>query len=265
MVVVDGRRLVWRDKLVFFPSMAESQSLLKTLRYNAILRIRQTSYELLENSNLIQSRGFRTSCVDLTKDIGAVYDKMDSMTQRYIRKAEKLRQRWTIRRNDVRSNQDFVQLYNNFVKLKGHTHPLSSQRFREYLKVSDVWVIYFDERPIAGRLLVRDDTVKRVRMILSTTSRLLSEDDARLSGTLNRYLHWHELMTYKNEGIELYDFGGIGDGSSTIAKFKLSFGGFRVQDYSYVFAGALGVIPYKLYQSLSRSAVRLRSLRYQRN
>jgi hypothetical protein len=127
------------------------------------------------------------------------------------------------------------------------------------LNVSDVWVIYFDERPIAGRLLVRDDTVKRVRMVLSPTSRLAGEEDARLSGTLNRYLHWHELMTYKDQGMQLYDFGGVGDGSSTIARFKLSFGGFRTQDYSYVFAGALGIIAYKFYKSLLQYGVSLRS------
>jgi hypothetical protein len=260
MVVVDGRRLVWRDKLVFFPSVVESQTLLEALQHNDILRIRQMSFQLTECHHLIQARSFQTSCIDLTKDIKAIYGEMDSMTQRYVRKAEKLRQRWKIRGNDFRCYADFLQLYNDFVRLKAHTYPLSQQRFQEYLKVSDVWVIYFEERPIAGRLVVRDDTVKRVRMILSPTSRLLSEEDARLSGTLNRYLHWHELVTYKQQGIELYDFGGIGDGSSSVAKFKLSFGGFRVNDYSYVVAGPLGVIAYRLYRALSNSVAQVRSL-----
>jgi hypothetical protein len=265
MVVVDGQRLLWRDKLVFFPSIPESQKLLEMLRWNVIVRIRQMSVQLHEQSNLIQSRTFQTSCIDLTKDTGVIYHKMDSMTQRYIRKAEKLRPRSVIRRNDNRSNQDFLQLYNNFVQAKGHTYPLSRLRFQDYLGVSDVWVIYFDDRPIAGRLLVRDDTVGRVRMILSPTSRLVSDEDARLSGTLNRYLHWHELMTYKDQGIELYDFGGIGDGTSTIAKFKLSFGGFPIQDYSYVFAGNLAMMAYRLYKSLSRSTTHLRNFRYQKS
>jgi len=260
MVIVDGHRWVWRDRLVFFPNMAESQQLIETMRNNAILRIRQVSYPLCEHSNLVQSRSFSTSCVDLTKNIAVLHDDMDSMTKRYVRKAEKLRDRWNIQTNDFRCYEDFLRLYNDFVRSKAHTRPLSRQRFQEYLKVSDVWVIYFDERPIAGRLLVRDDTIKRVRMILSPSSRFLSEEDARLSGTLNRYLHWHELVTYKRQGMELYDFGGIGDGSSTIAKFKLSFGGFGVKDYSYVFAGSLGVIAYRLHRSLSNSAAQLRNL-----
>jgi hypothetical protein len=259
MVVVDGRRLIWQDKLVFFPSISESQNLLNGLHHNVILRIRQMSDQLHEHSNLIHSSNFRTSCIDLTKNIGTIYDEMDSMTQRYIRKAEKMRGRWDIRTNAPRSYEDFLQLYNSFVRLKGHTHPLSRRRLQEYLNVADVWVICFDERPIAGRLLVRDDTVKRVRMVLSPTSRLAGEEDARLSGTLNRYLHWYELMTYKDQGMQLYDFGGVGDGSGTIARFKLSFGGFRTQDYSYVFAGSLGMIAYKVYKSLLQCGINLRS------
>jgi hypothetical protein len=257
MVVVEGRRLIWQDKLVFFPSLSESQRLLENLQHNAIVRIRQMSDPLHKHPNLIRSSTFRTSCVDLTKDIGALYDEMDSMTQRYVRKAERMRERWNIRTNDLRCYEDFFQLYNSFVRLMGHTYPLSRQRLKEYLSVSDVWVIYSDERPIAGRLLVRDDTIKRVRMVLSPTSRLLGKEDAQLSGMLNRYLHWHELMTYKNRGMQLYDFGGVGDGS--IARFKLSFGGFRVQDHSYVLAGALGVIAYKIYYSLLPYSVNLRN------
>ena len=260
MIIVDGQRWLWRDRLVFFPSMTESQQLIETMGNNGILRIRQVSSPLYEHSNLVQSRSFSTSCVDLTKSTAVLYDEMDSMTKRYVRKAEKLRDRWHIKTNDFRCYEDFLRLYNDFVRLKGHTHPISRQRFQEYLKVSDVWVIYFDERPISGRLLVRDDNVKRVRMILSATSRFLSNEDSRLSGTLNRYLHWHEFITYKQHGIELYDFGGIGDGSGTVARFKLSFGGFRVNDYSYVFAVPLGVIAYRLYRSFSNASVQLRNL-----
>jgi hypothetical protein len=260
MVIVDGSKWVWRDRLVFFPSIVECRKLLEELKNNSIFRIRQVSTPLPEHSNLVQSRRFSTNCVDLTKDIGVLYDEMDSMTKRYVRKGDRLRGRWHINTNDFRCYEDFLRLYNDFVRLKAHTHPLSRQRFQDYLPVSDVWVIYFDERPIAGRLLVRDDTVKRVRMILSPTSRFLSDEDSRLSGTLNRYLHWHELVTYKQQGMELYDFGGIGDGSGTVAKFKLSFGGFRVNDYSYVFAGPLGVIAYRLYRSLSNPAAQLRNL-----
>jgi hypothetical protein len=104
--------------------------------------------------------------------------------------------------------------------------------------------------------LVYDEDSERVRMIFSPTSRLVSREDAQLSGMLNRYLHWQELLSYKARGIKFYDFGGIGDGSSTIARFKLSFGGFRAQDYSYVFSGALGVVGYKLHDLLSQYRIK---------
>lgn len=266
MVIIEGRRWVVDFRLVFFPDESELQQLLQFLPPNGILRVRQATIDRLNGPKPVQRSVFRTSCIDLTKTLETLYGEMDAKSCRYeIRKAEKIQARIETRRNDGIACEDFLKLYNRFVSLKGHTHPLSRRRFQEYVKVSDVFVIYLDGRPMCGHLLVRDDTVKRSRLIFSASGRLERGEDSRLSGALNRYLHWHEFQTYKRKGFVLYDFGGIGDGSGSIGKFKLSFGGFRVQDYSYVFAGALGVIPYKLYQSLWRSAVRLRSLRYQRN
>ena len=265
MVIIDGRRWIWRDRLVFFPNVRECQNLIEGLEKNALIRMRQVSFPLRGGSHLVQAKPFSTSCIDLNKSGAALFDEMDSQTKRYVRKAEKLRDRWRIRINDYRAHDDFFELYNRFVGLKGHAHRLSRRRFQEYLKVSDVWMMYIDGRPIAGRLVVRDDAVRRVRMVLSPTSRLISDEDARLSGTLNRYLHWQEIVTYKQQGMELYDFGGIGDGSSSIAKFKLSFGGFRVNDHSYVYAGSLARMAYRLYQRLSNASADLRILRRQLN
>ena len=45
----------------------------------------------------------------------------------------------------------------------------------------------------------------------------------------------------------VYDFGGIGDGTSGIAKFKLSFGGKCIEENNYIFGGDLGRIPYIAY------------------
>ncbi len=252
VIVVEGRRWIWKDKLVFFPNEDELLDLVQGLASNALVRVRQTTVEFKSHPNLIQRTLFRTSHIDLRKGLESIYQEMDSKSCRYeIRKVKKVSDRLQIHVNDVRVFEDFLELHNDFVRLKGHTGPLAERRFQQYLPVSDVWVVYFDGRPVAGHLLIHDNCVKRVRLIFSATVRLRSPEAAKLSGPLNRYLHWHELKFYKSKAIEIYDFGGIGDGSSSVAKFKLSFGGFRVAENSYVFAGTLGNIGYKCYRGMT--------------
>lgn len=258
MIVIEGKRWLWHDRMVFFPNLNEIQSLINGLAINAVVRIRQTSVLIHDHPNIIKRGVFRTSCIDLTRDLDALYREMDPKSCRYeIRKAQRLEHRLRITCNELQTILDFFQLYNSFVRLKGHTHPISWRRLQEYLPVSDVWCIYLDDRVMCGHLLVRDTIVKRVRLIFSAR-RLQGAEDTTVTGALNRYLHWEELQRYKDKGIEIYDFGGIGDGSSSVAKFKLSFGGFRVQDNSYVFAGAMGTIGYKAYSWLTQLRRRFR-------
>jgi len=47
-----------------------------------------------------------------------------------------------------RANEDFLGLYNAFVKWKGCTHPMSRRRYRNYCAVSDVFVAYLDGEPL---------------------------------------------------------------------------------------------------------------------
>ena len=58
-------------------------------------------------------------------------------------------------------------------------------------------------------------------------------------GRANRLLHWHEILTLKDLGFELYDLGGIPLDSADqekndIARFKLEFGGKLLVEYNGV-------------------------------
>jgi hypothetical protein len=256
MVIVSQQRFLWHDKLVFFPSTDDFQKLHDELSSNGLLRIVQSSQPLPRGSHLIRSGTFTTSCIDLANDADQILAQMAKKTRQYIRGAAKLLDRMEILRNQARSNRDFLTLYNDFAGLKGYAYPMSARRFRAYLAVSDVWVLYYDGRPIVGRLTIPDAKVGRAVQVMMGTARLNNAEDARLSGILNRYLTWHEILAYKERGFALYDLGGISDGTSTIAKFKLSFGGSWVQDLSYIYAGWPGKLAYKMYEA------RLHATRY---
>jgi lipid II:glycine glycyltransferase (peptidoglycan interpeptide bridge formation enzyme) len=83
-------------------------------------------------------------------------------------------------------------------------------------------------------VLLKDD-MDRVRLLWSATRDRSSTEVKKIIGTINRYMHWREILYYKNIGVRIYDFGGVNlDKKSptyTITQFKLSFGGDIIEEY----------------------------------
>ena len=209
MLIIDKSRFFWKDRLAFFPTLPEIISLNHNLSFNTILRIRQTPIELNNSKNLISYEPRITNSIDLTRELGHIYADMHPKSCRYkINRAQRIKDQIQIQRNNPNVYKDFVYVYNMLAKQKGHTYPLSHKYLHQYLNVSDVWVIYHNDRPICGHLIVLDSTLQRAHLCYSASLHLNSKEDAKLSGDLNRYLHWHEIQAYKDRGFKLYDFGG---------------------------------------------------------
>ena len=133
------------------------------------------------------------------------------------------------------------------MQAKGHTHPLSARRLREYLKVSELSMAYLDDEPVCGHLLLVDAEGGRTRFLYEANTRFEGEEVARLHSPINRYLHWRSFQYYRERGLRLFDWGGIGDGEGPVARFKLSLGGEARQDRSYVLAGGLARVAYRAF------------------
>jgi lipid II:glycine glycyltransferase (peptidoglycan interpeptide bridge formation enzyme) len=75
-------------------------------------------------------------------------------------------------------------------------------------------------------------------MLWSFSKHFINTKYKKLSGYLNRYLHWYAIKKFKSENFKIYDFGGINlDRNSEtygITKFKLSFGGEIIKQYDYI-------------------------------
>lgn len=252
MVVIEQKKLLLRDRLVFFPSREELERLTE-LSPMEIVRVSQSREHLPSYSTPVSEKVFLTTCIDLTREIDAIHHDMDDKSCRYeIRRATKLAHRLAITRNDAQSCEHFFALYNQFVSWKGHTKPLSRARFQAFCEVSDVWLITIDGIPACGHLVLRDGSVGRARLIFSASARFQDSEVSRCSGALNRYLHWNEIQAYKSEDMHWYDFGGLQTGASPIDKFKLSFGGGILEEQSYVLAGALGRMALNGYSYFQR-------------
>jgi hypothetical protein len=247
------RFLFWKERLVFFPTQRFIQGIAQDWTGSNILRISQSTYPLPACPGLVRQKIALTTCVDLTKSPDAIFAGMHPRACRYrIRQIEKLGDRVQVRRNDPIVYADFLTLYNRFVKLKGYARPLSHSRFACFLGHADVFVLYLDQIAHCGHLLFRDDQTRRVRGFFSATRRLEGREDAILCGALNRFLHWHEMRTYQAERIELYDLGGIEDGTTSIAQFKLEFGGFQLSEYCATYMDQKATAAYSMYSGMLR-------------
>ena len=66
---------------------------------------------------------------------------------------------------------------------------------------------------------------------------------------MNRWLHWREMLHYRDAGYATYDFGG-GSSSSSIGRFKLSFGGVIEEGHSVAVEGSLVRGPVRSVEAL---------------
>jgi hypothetical protein len=260
MVIVEGGRGPWHDRLAFFPSSTETQALHDDLPMFGTVRIRQTEAILPPSRRVVRSGTFRTSRVDLGRDEDSLFGDVHKTARNEIRRISAMGERVRLAGNDASVARDFLALYNGFVAAKGHHYPMSERRLAEYLAVSDVWVAFADGHPTIGRLFVRDAASKRVRFLYEGNRRFERGEEARLNGMLGRWFHWELICRYRAGGMEAYDMGGIGDGSGSVASYKLSLGGVRVEDHSYVLARRAGSLGFHAFEGLERGRASARKV-----
>jgi len=238
MIVVDAWRGPFRDHLVFFADGDAVLELARACRPHELFRIRHAlAVTRVERARHV-GVGY-TSCIDLRPDPDAIYHGMDAKSCRYeVRRAAKLGDRLVLRRNDVRSIDDFRPLFNDLIARTRYTRPLTARRYEQYRRFSDVFVAYVDDSPVAGHLVVRDPEAGRTRLVFSVSARFVEGPLRAISAPVNRWLHWQEMLAYREEGYSIYDFGGVNP-DSPIGRFKLSFGGGVEQGTNLVLAGAL--------------------------
>jgi hypothetical protein len=249
MVVVENHRFVWRNRLFYFASPAEVEHVLQDLRSVNVTRICQTVANLPDLPCVIEKQIFKTSFIDLDANLDAIFGDMSRTSRAGIRKATTLQNRLRVVVNGgADAESQLFYLYRDFSRRK-HLRPgLTRKLLAEYLKVSDLWLLFLDGQLLCGHVLLLDPASKRVRALFSVSTRLDGRHDSCVVSSLNRYLHWREMQRYKAQGIRTFDFGGIGDDTEatrSIAFFKLSFGGRPVYENNYVLAAPFNAILYR--------------------
>ena len=256
MVVFETKCSLFQLIEVYYAQKPEDvDALKKPLTLNKIAYIRHAPI-------LLDLEGFAgwycpipTVLLDLGRDLGELFREANSTCRNLIRRIDRISSQIATRRNDSAAYADFLKLHNGFIAHSRHSEPLSSSRLDGLRPTIDVFVAYFEGRPLSGHVLIRDQTIGRVRLLFSASTRLEGKDAPAFVGSINRWLHWYEIRLYKSEGMLVYDFGGAGTDTprkAGIARFKQSFGGTQVLEHNYVAARPIARMAITLFYALRR-------------
>jgi hypothetical protein len=99
---------------------------------------------------------------------------------------------------------------------------------------------YFEDKPVVCHSYLIDSELKIVRLLHSASMIHDLEDKSfkGFVGRANRYLHYQDMVNFKEKGFLKYDFGGYALGTENVAlqginKFKDGFGGYLVEQSNY--------------------------------
>lgn len=255
MVIVETSRGLFRVVDVYYPQLHEATGIAGDLALNQIVYVRQAPGHLPTNRLAVRYRPFETTLLDLTRGSEELFRGFSRTCRNMVRKADRASDNIEVRRNDDAAYRDFLTIHNGFVAVKKYAERLTEQRLDAIKPFADVFVAYFDGRPLCGHVTIRDERLGRVGLVWSASTRLKGEDSPTFVGSMNRWLHWYEMRLYRLEGMRAYDFGGVGTDTpetAAIARFKLSFGGTRVLEHNYIIARAAGRAAIRFFYAIRR-------------
>lgn len=180
-----------------------------------------------------------TLLLDLSADPDKLMSGIHKSTRYKIRRAEE-RDKAEYRawnRVDDAGVKDFCKFFNSFAETKG-LDPLNRKRIQRYID-NDALVlsrVTCDGRAVSWHAYFSDGT--RARLLHSASTRLgtLSSAETNMIGRAGRYQHWRDILFFKENGFDTYDFGGWYEGKTDmeklkINKFKEEFGGSMAPTY----------------------------------
>lgn len=174
----------------------------------------------------------KTLCIDLDKSEQQLRKEMNRTTRYQINKGS--RDGLTVKHLTAPTKQDIIEFaafFNPFAEEKGielcREDKVKALQNSKRLVIS--YVHHQDGRKMASHLYIIDGA--RATMLYSCSGRFTETDIPPLQiGRANRYLHWQDIIFFKAEGYQVYDFLGLSidendQDQQNINKFKKGFGG----------------------------------------
>ena len=132
---------------------------------------------------------------------------------------------------------DFRQFHNNFANAKG-TYLADMGLIEGYKDNLLITCAKLGRKILAAHAYLCDSQTNMVRLLFSSNIRLTEDIDLNFIGRANKFLHFKDMLYFKEIGYLIYDFGGFAFNTDDkqrqgINTFKQSFGGELVENTDY--------------------------------
>lgn len=185
--------------------------------------------------------------IDLRKDEEELFKNMNKSTRREIRKASEKDELNYYETDSPTAEEikEFTSFYNLFAKDKKIALCNSERLIQIRNNNSLIMTSVKDSQnnTICSGVLLKDKENKQLYGIYGASGRLskTSNEDRRLNGRANKYLHWKEIQSAKKRGMDWYNFGGevYEEKDKGVNQFKLGFGAIQKLDRRVYIANSL--------------------------
>jgi hypothetical protein len=207
------------------------------------------AFSLPKDKNIVELNTVYTTSIDLNQSLDEIKGNFKKKLRGYINKGSRTEFKhkiMDISKSNIQNN--ILQDYDVFAKIKGlesidRTWFISCCKSKHMMATQ----IFFENKPLITHVYLKDN--ERTRLQFSFHLSSVNEYNGQFQSLANRYLHWLDIIYFKENGFKIYDFGGIPVKSmASLREFKLSFGGIVEEQYSFIVPNGFYALVYKLKQ-----------------
>ena len=192
-------------------------------------------------SNIRELFQFYTTIIDLTQ-VEPILIGACNETTRYEIKHANLENNLLYKHDDsIAELEKFALFYDKFAKSK-NLLPINISRLKAYLETGHLLLTSClsqkTNTPIVYHAYYYDQGRARLLNSASFYRETMDKLERKQIGMANRWLHWQDILYLKEQGTNIYDFGGWYNGKTDeekirINQFKQGFGGTIIKGYNY--------------------------------
>ena len=225
-MILENRKLCFKNILVLF----EDNKLLDIINSGLYSRIIVTSYNQL-NLEKFKLRIKTTSLIDLQQNQDNIFSKFSDTTRNEISR--------TYKNNNLefkffdQANDESYQLYQNFEYLQ-HRIPIAKPSLKDCV----LFGAYYQGKLISAIYVIKTRPYLRIRSIFSRRLKSSDKELYKVISNASRRLIWEACQWGKQERYQSLDMASVNfknPKTANITKFKMSFGGEVINEYTYTY------------------------------
>ncbi|MGP1437996.1 MAG: hypothetical protein ACTTKH_02865 [Treponema sp.] len=229
MVSLINKILIFKYKRIWFSSTVPKIGLFD------FVSLRQCKKEIAENINTKDwvKIDFTTLHNNLLEEKDVLFSNIAKNTKYEINRA--IKEGVEATKTNI---EEFLPFFNDFAPTK-NLKKLAIDNLKAYKDAVVITKAFQNETIFAMHAYIVDKEDGRARLLYSATvNRNTSNIDLNMVGRANRFLHWKDMLMFKDTGLSIYDWGGIaGDPEAEETKgidaFKMAYGGVPMQEPHY--------------------------------